>query len=317
MSGKDHWLSLQAALKAAAAGEGRIVLVSGEAGIGKTSLVEQFTHEHQKSIRILWGACDALFTPRPLGPLLDMAMQLEGDLPDLLRSGHDRAAIFSAFLAELHGRPTIAVFEDIHWADEATLDLIKFIARRVQRTPHPDHRTYRDDELGAGHPLRLVLGDLPRAATDRLQLLPLSKASVQILASAADQAARAKELFDTTSGNPFFVTEILAVSGQGMPANVRDAVLARAARLSPSARAVLEAAAVIGSRIGAVAFVEYRWRGVRECRRVYRRQECFNRKVMIMLFVMNWPGRPFSKPFLRERRLALHRMTLTAAERIA
>ncbi len=142
-----------------------------------------------------------------------------------------------------------SVFEDVHWADEATLDLIKFLSRRIQRTATLFILTYRDDELGAGHPLRLVLGDLPRAATNRLQLLPLSESSVFALASAADQIKRAHELFDTTGGNPFFVTEALASKGAGMPSTVRDAVLARAARLSPSARTVLEAAAVIGLRI--------------------------------------------------------------------
>src|SRR5262245_51230465 len=125
---------LNAALKAAAAGSGRVVLVSGEAGIGKTALVDQFTHAQQLALRTLWGACDALFTPRPLGPLLDMAPQLPGELPTLLRSNTDRHAIFAAFLTELQRTPTIAVFEDVHWADEATLDLIKFLARRVQRT---------------------------------------------------------------------------------------------------------------------------------------------------------------------------------------
>jgi len=108
--------------------------VSGEAGIGKTSLIEHFVSSHQDSIRVLWGVCDSLFTPRPLGPLLDIAMQLEGELPALLNSNADRQAIFSACLAELQNLSTILVFEDIHWADEATLDLIKFIGRRIQRT---------------------------------------------------------------------------------------------------------------------------------------------------------------------------------------
>lgn len=240
---------LDIALKEAVVGQGCLALVSGEAGIGKTSLIEHFTRSHRNAVRVLWGTCDSLFTPRPLGPLHDIAMQLEGELPSLLNSNADRQAIFSACLLELQNLPTIVVFEDVHWADESTLDLIKFLGRRIQRTPSLIILTYRDDELSAGHPLRLVLGDLPRAGTNRLQLLPLSESSVLALAIAADQPERAHKLFDTTSGNPFFVTEALASKGAGMPSTVRDAVLARAARLSPPARAVVEAAAVIGLRI--------------------------------------------------------------------
>lgn len=240
---------LETALRAALAGQGRVALVSGEAGIGKTSLVEHFVRVHQDSIRVLWGTCDSLFTPRPLGPLHDIAMEVEGELSALLNSNADRQAIFSTCFVELQKRPTIVVFEDVHWADEATLDLIKFLGRRIQRTTTLFILTYRDDELSAGHPLRLVLGDLPQTASHRLQLSPLSQSSVFVLANAAGQAEWAHKLFHTTSGNPFFVTEALASKGTGVPSSVRDAVLARAARLSPSARDVLEAAAVIGLRV--------------------------------------------------------------------
>jgi DNA-binding CsgD family transcriptional regulator len=236
-------------LKRALAGQGGVALVSGEAGIGKTSLVESFTRAHRDSVRVLWGVCDSLFTPRPLGPLLDIAMQLEGELPSLLNSNADRQAIFSACFVELQKSPTMVVFEDIHWADEATLDLIKFLGRRIQRTRTLFILTYRDDELSAEHPLRLVLGDLPRVATSRFQLFPFSESSVMALARAADQIERAQKLFDITGGNPFFVTEALASKGTGIPSTVRDAVMARAARLSSSARKALEAAAVIGLRV--------------------------------------------------------------------
>jgi len=239
---------LHTALNEAAAGEGRITIITGEAGIGKTSLVEQFARQQQAS-RVLWGTCDSLFTPRPLGPLHDISLQSKGELLALLNSDADRQAIFSACFVELHDRPTIMVFEDIHWADEASLDLIKYLGRRIQRTASLLILTYRDDEIGAGHPLQLVLGDLRPPATTRLHLSPLSKPSVFALASAAGQTEQADELFDTTSGNPFFVTEILASKGAGLPSTVRDAVLARAARLSPPARAVLDAAAVIGLRV--------------------------------------------------------------------
>ena len=246
---ETHLRELNTVLKESIDGEGHIALISGEAGIGKTSLVEQFLQQLRYSVRVLWGACDSLFTPRPLGPLHDMAMLSKGELLELLNKDADRQSIFSSFFVKLQSSPTIAVFEDIHWADEATLDLIKFLGRRIHRTASLIILTYRADELGTGHPLRLLLGDLPRLSTLRLDLLPLSKTSVFALAHAADQDERANELFEITSGNPFFVSEILDSQGEGMPATVRDAVLTRAARLSSPARAVLEAAAVIGIRV--------------------------------------------------------------------
>ena len=227
---------------------GCFVLVSGEAGIGKTTLVQRFVRGKQPQARLLWGACDALFTPRPLGPLYDMAAQTDGDLPRLLQEEGNRPAIFAAFLQELRRGATIAVVEDIHWADEATLDLLKYAARRVHLTRALLLATYRDDELGAQHPLRLLLGDLATSpAVRRVTPAPLSAAGVSQLV--AGQGMDAAALHRQTAGNPFFVTEALAAGQEGVPPTVRDAVLARAARLSLSGRAVLDAAAVVGPRI--------------------------------------------------------------------
>jgi DNA-binding CsgD family transcriptional regulator/tetratricopeptide (TPR) repeat protein len=232
----------------AAEGRGRVVLVSGEAGIGKTSLVERFAEGEGEGTRFLWGACDALFTPRPLGPLDDVARQTGGELLALLEREAPRAAIFSAFLDALRGGPppSVVVVEDVHWADEATLDLLKFVGRRIQRLPSMLLVTYRDDEVGAEHPLRFVLGDLPPRAVRRLRLPPLSEAAVASLARSAGREGEA--LYATTGGNPFFVTEVLASRGRGAPATVRDAVLARAARLSPAARSVLEVVSIVPAR---------------------------------------------------------------------
>lgn len=240
---------LAAALTRVGTGTGHTVLVSGEAGIGKTALIEHFTGQHRQTTRILWGGCEALFTPRPLGPLRDIAQQTEADLLALLDAEAPRASIFSAFLRELQSsaHPTVAVLEDIHWADEATLDLTKFLGRRIHRTRALLILTYRDDELGAHHPLRAVLGDLPGPTVTRLGLPPLSDAAVRSLAQRAGRSAEG--LHTATGGNPFFVTEVLA-SGEGdVPPTVRDAVLARAARLSPAARDVVELAAVVPTRM--------------------------------------------------------------------
>jgi len=239
--------SLHADLAEARAGSGRAVFVSGEAGIGKTSLIEHFTRD-QRGARVWWGACDLLFTPRPLGPLRDIALQMRGDWHTRLDAESDRAAWFSAFLNELQLDTTIVVIEDVHWADEATLDLLKFLSRRIQRTRALLIVTYRDDELGPRHPLRTVLGEAGTStAVRRLALAPLSEKAVRALVGRRTLEAAA--LHRQTGGNPFFITEILAGESGRVPETIRDAVLARAARLSPSARAVLDAAAVIGGRI--------------------------------------------------------------------
>jgi DNA-binding CsgD family transcriptional regulator len=239
---------LEAILADVIAGNGRFVLVSGEAGIGKTSLVERFADAHKTQTRVLWGGCDALFTPRPLGPLYDIAHQTKGDLLELLEAAAPRASIFSAVLEELEQArsPSITVIEDVHWADEATLDLLKFLGRRINRISSMLVVTYRDDQVGADHPLRLVLGDLPQRSVARVWLPPLSEAGVNTLAERAGR--RIEELYAVTGGNPFFVTEALASKEPGVPVTVRDAVLSRAARLSPVSRAVLEMVSVVPAR---------------------------------------------------------------------
>src|SRR5215831_6235274 len=202
---------------------GCIALVGGEAGIGKTVLLKEFAARQGKT-RVLWGACDALFTPRPLAPLHDIARQTEGRLLAALNSGANPSAVFAAALDELERIPTLVVFEDLHWADEATLDLLKFLGRRIDRTHAMLAVTYRDDELGVRHPLRLVMGELPRASTHRMSLDPLSEAAVAQLARQAGRPA--KGLHGITGGNPLFVTEVLAAGSDSVPVTVRDAVLA-------------------------------------------------------------------------------------------
>ena len=245
---EEFFTELEAILKGVATGNGRVVLVSGEAGIGKTTLVERFAERHSTTGPIHWGACDALFTPRPLGPLYDIAPQTQGGLLTLLEEQAPRASIFSAVVDEIQKTkaPSITVIEDVHWADEATLDLLKFLGRRISRIKSMLIITYRDDEVGPDHPLRLVLGDLPHRLVARLRLLPLSEAGVNTL---ADRAGRQMEdLYEVTGGNPFFVTEALASKEAGIPSTVRDAVLSRAVRLSPASRAVLEVVSVVPAR---------------------------------------------------------------------
>ena len=228
-------------LRRAIDGAGCIALLGAEAGIGKTALLQEFA-KSQPGARVLWGGCDALFAPRPLGPLYDIARQTQGELLAAINSNANREVIFAAALNELERR-TLVVFEDMHWADEATLDLLKYLGRRIQRTRTMLAVSYRDDEVGAQHPLRFVIGDLPRAATHRMSLFPLSEAAVAQLARQAGQAPA--DLHRITGGNPFFVTEALAAVADTVPVSVRDAVLARAMRLTPEARKIAELACVV------------------------------------------------------------------------
>ncbi|MGH8291355.1 MAG: AAA family ATPase [Steroidobacteraceae bacterium] len=138
---------------------GCIALIAGEAGIGKTALLQEFA-QRQSEVRVLWGACDALFTPRPLAPLHDIARQTHGRLATALGSGVGPELIFTAALDEFEQLNGLIVIEDVHWADEATLDLLKYLGRRIHRTHSMLAVTYRDDEFGPQHPLRLVIGDL-------------------------------------------------------------------------------------------------------------------------------------------------------------
>jgi DNA-binding CsgD family transcriptional regulator len=241
---RDQYLEdLTLWLGAAAGGAGSIALICGEAGVGKTSLLQQFSQQ-QRSTRVLWGACDALFTPRPLAPLHDIARQTKGALLTAIDSGASRDKVFTAVLDEFErGAASLVVFEDVHWADEATLDLLKFLGRRIHRTRVMLAMTYRDDEVGARHPLRFVIGDFPRSNTHRAPLMPLSKPAVEELAKQAGRPVG--DLYSITGGNPLFVTEALAGTDGSVPVMVRDAVLARAARLSPSAREIAELVSVV------------------------------------------------------------------------
>jgi len=243
----EFFEQLQDTLAEVMHGHGRVALVTGEAGIGKTSLVEQFAETQKNRMRVLCGGCDALFTPRPLGPLYDIAQQLRGNLITLLEDEAPRAAIFSAVIDELQNQtPTLLVIEDVHWADEATLDLLKVLGRRINKLNALLVITYRDDEVRADHPLRLVLGDLPRHSVRRLRLPALSENAVDELAARAGK--RMDDLYAVTGGNPFFVTEALASEDQGVPASVSDAVLSRLARLTPAARAVVELTSVVPAK---------------------------------------------------------------------
>ena len=231
--------ALHGAWTEASRGTGRLVLVAGEAGAGKTTAVERFCEGI--AAPVLVGACEPLFTPRPLGPLLDL-------LPPDRRDGDAYDAV-QEILRTLEGRPAVLAIEDLHWADEATLDAVRLLARRVERNPLLVVATYRDDELERTHPLRSVLGRLgTRPSLVRLRVERLSREAVAVLAEA--ESADADEIFRITGGNPFFVTELLEGGGAGATETIRDAVLERISRLDSHERALVEAASVARPHAG-------------------------------------------------------------------
>jgi DNA-binding CsgD family transcriptional regulator/tetratricopeptide (TPR) repeat protein len=234
-----HLAALDGALAdVCSSGRGSLVLVAGEAGIGKTALLDAFC-DGNRNVPTLRGGCDALFTPRPLGPVLEIAAELDavGETP------HE---LVQAMARELRRRrPTFILLEDLHWADEATLDVVRMLARRLESLPVLLAATHRDDSLDRQHPLRLLLGELPSSRrVIRLTLAPLSAEAVATLAGHTDGAV----LHRQTGGNPFFVTEVLAAGGDELPTTVRNAVLARTARLEDAARRLLDAVAVVPPR---------------------------------------------------------------------
>ncbi|WP_419696758.1 ATP-binding protein [Mesorhizobium muleiense] len=232
----------------AAAGHGSTVLLEGEAGIGKTCLLQEFAERADKRCRVLWGGCEALFTPRPLGPLQDMAQLLDPCVAALLDQAAAPERLFPALLKALQHAEgtTVLLFEDVHWADNATLDLVKYLGRRISLLRAMLVLSARSDELSAGHPLAYVLGDLATTSVTRITLGPLSPGAVTVL---AEQAGRGDpDLYRITEGNPFFVSELLAnseIAPGEIPDSIREAVWARLSRLTAGEREVLEMISIV------------------------------------------------------------------------
>ncbi len=231
---------LNQCLQDARSGCGKVVVVAGDAGIGKSSMVERFTSAHRRDVRTLWGACDALATPRALAPVHEIAAQTLANQEQIGAADESLDRLFRALLEDLtrRERASLVVLEDLHWADEATLDFVRFLGRRIQRTSAVFIVTYREEELTPRHAVRVALGDLTGDHVVRLRLAPLSPAAVAELAK--DSGRDAARLHEVTGGNPFFVREVLASSGDHVPETVRDAVVARLERCPAAARELAE-----------------------------------------------------------------------------
>src|ERR1700744_1182017 len=249
---RDAELSaLAGAVRSPAAGPGSVGLGSRGAGVGKVTLGASVRAQRPAEGRMVIGYCDDLATPRTLGPFRDLVGSVGTELSEAVTDGSDRDRLLAALRAELDwaGHPAVLVIEDVHWADDATLDALRYLARRIAALPAVLVLTYRDDELHREHPLHGLLGLVSRAEpVQRLPLHRLSPGAVQRLS--ADSAVDPGNLFTLTAGNPFFVHELLAAAdGDRVPPSIAAAVLARVRSLDPATQDVLEQLAVVPSAL--------------------------------------------------------------------
>jgi DNA-binding CsgD family transcriptional regulator len=219
---RENFLTLlHTAFTKVSSGEGHCCFIEGEAGIGKTALVRNFLKQVEEHSTQYVGACDSLFSPRPLAPIYDLAVQMNKDWMGV----PSKTELFSEVIQCLtqQNQPVILVFEDIHWADKATLDFIKFLARRIVHLQCLFIVTYRDHEMDEHYSLTTILGETSVDTFSRISLSPLSRETVYELAK--KKGYDAEHVYAISEGNPFYVNEILANYSPGIPDTIKDSVL--------------------------------------------------------------------------------------------
>jgi len=275
---------LESLVRECLGGRGRTALVSGEAGVGKSAAIRDFVQRARGlGVRAFTGECTEIDARRPFGPFMDIARaanrlsSLPVAPPDAAAAGADRYRLhsfFTSLLADLSSeRPIIIVIEDLHWADEASLELFPHLARKLRGAALLLVGTYRSDELHRRHPLRPVLAELGRG---RLAVnIPLRRLTEDEVADFLREAMRLdraptpefrRAIFETCEGNPLFIEEVLrALAERGdveyregswrrtkevadivIPDTLRDAILERFTTLPEETQNVLRYAAVIG-----------------------------------------------------------------------
>lgn len=219
-------------------GGGRLALVRGEAGIGKSTFIEHFLSavSTQHPTAIAW--CDPLKTPRPLGPVRDIVFEVTQSVPKPL----EESDYFEGFVAHAQtaAAPLVLVIEDLHWADQKSLDWLMYVGRRLSQLPVLLIGSYRDDEIDSAHPLHQALATIAAARKTNIDLPALSLEGVRQLDRS--QKYRAEDLLRITGGHPFFVAEVLnSDSGPDtLPHSVADVINARISSLTSSLQQFLE-----------------------------------------------------------------------------
>jgi predicted ATPase len=239
---------LEATLAKASKGFGHTVVISGEAGIGKSSLARTFLQMHSNSARILKGACEDLSIAEPLAPLFDLAREAGWDLPSEIFTKGERLSVFSQALEILSdpSKPTLVLIEDLHWADDATIDFLRYIGRRIDDRNIVRLLTSRDDEINGRSNIRRTVGSLPAETVSRIVLNPLTKNEIARLA--LETGLDPESIFDLTGGNAFYVTELLRSDEGTSSFSVQESILSRADKVSTNARMVLDIVSIFPRR---------------------------------------------------------------------
>jgi DNA-binding CsgD family transcriptional regulator/tetratricopeptide (TPR) repeat protein len=279
----DELSRLEQGLSRALEGRAAAFLVAGEAGVGKSRLLDELVaRARARGATALVGGCLDVEEGRlPFGPFIEALRGHVRELDDAARSalaGDELAHIvpelgsstgqtsegalvhgrlFELFLG-LTGRiaaatPLVLVLEDLHWADRSTRDLLLFLVRNLRSEPVLLVASYRSDDLYRGHPLRPFLAELERTRrVDRLDLEPLDREELAEMVSgivgARTDIAFVESVFARSEGNPFFAEELVAAgaAAERLPQTLQEILLARVDRVSPAARALLAVVAVGG-----------------------------------------------------------------------
>lgn len=260
---RNELAALRAQWQRASRGEGRAVFIGGEAGIGKTTLLEALRESAAETGGSVLAAAASPEEDTPYAVLLGAAHAVGIDLSAPVSSDDERLRVFESFACALEERakhaPLLVCLEDLHWAASATLDLLRYLILRLSAAPVLFVGTYREFEVHRAHPLRGLrreLAKMHRCTT--VALGALGRDEVRDLAAAlgaghefADELVQ--RIYQRSDGNPLFVSEIvseLRETGQeAVPASIAEIVRGRLARLNENTRGVLETAAIAGSTL--------------------------------------------------------------------